>query len=67
MSETTAWTAGGVFAGEGEHSGAVPVYLVRSGADLASLGLDSHVSAWAEINRFKGSAKSSLLVPGSDG
>lgn len=67
MSETTAWTAGGVFAGEGEHTGAVPVYLVRTGADLASLGLDQNASAWAETNRFKGSAKSSLLVPGRDG
>ncbi len=67
MSETTAWTAGGVFAGEEQRTAAVPIYLVRTGAELAALGLDGRACAWAETHKFKGSAKTSLMLPGAGG
>ncbi|MGE0055776.1 MAG: M17 family metallopeptidase [Hyphomicrobium sp.] len=67
MSETTAWTASDVFAGEGQKSDAVPIYLVRSDTELSSLGLDASACAWAMTQSFKGSAKASLLFPRADG
>ena len=67
MTETSAWTAAGVFARPDAAGTGVPVYLVRSGDALAGLGLDAAALAWLEVQGFKGSAKKSVLIPGAGG
>ena len=67
MSETSAWSAAGVFARREPGMGSVPLHLVRAGDDLAALGLPPAALRWLEVQGFKGSAKKSILIPGPDG
>ncbi len=46
---------------------AVPVWLVSEKSDLSALKLDAAARAWAEANKFKGSARKLLPLPASDG
>ncbi|HVZ03259.1 leucyl aminopeptidase family protein [Hyphomicrobium sp.] len=67
MVETSAWSVRNVFAEGPSATGDIPIYFVRT-ADAGQLaGFDDHQKAWLAAQRFSGSAKRHVLVPGAGG
>ncbi len=61
-------TSVAVFADAADHAAAIPIYAVRGGDGLAAIEeLSPSQRQWAMANDFKGSAKSHLQLPASDG
>lgn len=57
-----------VFVGSAGAAGAVPIWLVGEGSDLATVtGLDDNQRAWLRAQRFTGGAKKVVVLPGGDG
>ena len=68
MVVTTAWTAADVFAAQDDGTAAsIPVWLVKSGAVAAIAGLDERQRTWLAAQKFTGTPKKQVQLPGVDG
>jgi leucyl aminopeptidase len=65
MVETTAWSAGQVFAEGSAGDGDIPVWLLKVGQLPDTL--DDSQRAWLAAQKFSGAAKKQVSVPGKDG
>ena len=68
MVETTAWSAGNVFArGAAPGKGDIPIHFARSDDPNSLAALAAPQKAWLAAQKFSGSAKRHVLIPDSDG
>lgn len=67
MVETTAWTAAETFALGAAAAGDIPIHFVHSDSADAINSLDDVQRAWLKAQKFSGSAKRTVFIPGADG
>lgn len=67
MVEATRWRGGDLIAGGADAATDVPVHLLHVGETGAPSGLSPLARQWLEAQKFKGSAKKQVLLPGSGG